>query len=71
TFELTPGTMADKTHIEGAIALTQDGGVTTETFMLEAKVKIFGIGPVVERFIEAQAREIQEKSVAFMRDSLG
>ena len=71
TFELTPGTMADKTHIEGAIALTQDGGVTTETFMLEAKVKIFGVGPVVERFIEAQAREIQEKSVAFMRTSLG
>ncbi len=70
TFELTPGTMADKTHIEGAIALSQEGDVTTETFMLEAKVKIFGIGPVVERFIEAQAREIQEKSVAFMRTSL-
>jgi hypothetical protein len=70
TFELTPGTMADKTHIEGAIALTEESGVTTETFMLEAKVKIFGIGPVVERFIEAQAREIQEKSVAFMRNTL-
>lgn len=70
TFELTPGTMADKTHIEGAIALSQEGDVTTETFMLEAKVKIFGIGPVVERFIEAQAHEIQEKSVAFMRTSL-
>ena len=70
TFELTPGTMADKTHIEGAIALTQEDGISTETFMLEAKVKIFGVGPVVERFIEAQARDIQEKSVAFMRNTL-
>ena len=70
TFELTPGTMADKTHIEGAIALAEDDGTTTETFMLEAKVKIFGVGPVVERFIEAQARDIQEKSAAFMKTTL-
>jgi hypothetical protein len=70
TFELTPGTMADKTHIEGAIALTEAGGVTTESFMLEAKVKIFGVGPIVERFIEALAKEIQENSVAYMRTAL-
>ena len=69
-FTLTPGTMADKTHLNGAIALTKEGGHTTETFTLEARVKIFGAGPVVERFIERQAREIQEKSVAFMRQEL-
>jgi hypothetical protein len=38
--------------------------------MLEARVKIFGAGPVVERFIESQARAMQEKSVAFMRNAL-
>jgi hypothetical protein len=70
TFTLTPGTMADKTHLDGAIALTQDGDHTTETFMLEARVKIFGAGPIVERFIEHQTREIQEKSVAFMKVAL-
>jgi hypothetical protein len=69
-FSLTPGTMADKTHIEGSIALAPDGQGCTEAFALEARVKIFGVGPVVERFIEHQAREIQEKSVAFMRQSL-
>jgi Protein of unknown function (DUF2505) len=69
-FTLTPGTMADKTKIEGSIALTADGAVTTETFALEARVKIFGVGPVVERFIEHQARQAQEQSVAFMRLSL-
>ena len=70
TFTMTPGTMADKTHIEGAIAFAVEDGKTVETFSLEAKVKIFGAGPIVERFIESQAREVQEKSVQFMRDKL-
>jgi hypothetical protein len=67
TFKMTPATMADKTQLSGSIALTDKGGTTAETFLLEARVKIFGVGPVVERFIEHQARETQEKSVAFMR----
>jgi hypothetical protein len=67
TFTLTPGTMADKTHIDGSIALVESGDQTNEAFALEARVKIFGVGPIVERFIESQAREIQEKSVSFMR----
>ena len=70
TFTMTPGTMADKTQLSGAIALTDEGGSTTEKFSLEARVKIFGVGPVVERFIEHQARETQEKSVTFMREVL-
>ena len=70
TFTMTPGTMADKTHIDGSIAFTVDGGRTVESFTLEARVKIFGVGPVVERFVESQARAMQEKSVAFMRSEL-
>ena len=71
TFVMTPGTMADKTHIGGSIALAVEGGTTVETFSLEARVKIFGAGPIVERFIEHMARDMQEKSVAFMRAELG
>ena len=71
TFVMTPGTMADKTHIGGSIELANEGGTTVETFSLEARVKIFGAGPVVERFIEHMARDMQEKSVAFMRAELG
>jgi hypothetical protein len=70
TFTVTPGTMADKTQISGSIALVEKDGVTTESFTLEARVKIFGAGPVVERFVEHQARDTQEKSVAFMRGAL-
>ena len=67
---MTPGTMADKTQIEGRIALTPEGGGATETFFLDARVKIFGVGPIVERFIEAQARDMQAKAVDFMRGNL-
>ena len=70
---MTPGTMADKTHIDGSIALTGDataGGDVLERFALEARVKIFGAGPVVERFVEHQARAMQDQAVAYMRPHL-
>ena len=70
-FVMTPGTMAHKTRIEGSIGLVVEGGSTIEAFSLEARVKIFGAGPIVERFIEHMARDMQEKSVAFMRAELG
>jgi hypothetical protein len=70
SFTMTPGTMADKTHIGGAIALTNESGSTVETFSLDARVKIFGAGPIVERFIEHQARDMQEKAVHYMRGEL-
>ena len=71
TFTMTPGTMADKTQIAGRIALAREGDGAIETFDLDARVKIFGVGPIVERFIEAQARDMQEKAVDFMRSELG
>jgi Protein of unknown function (DUF2505) len=70
TFTMTPGTMADKTQIDGAIALDVEGDRTVERFTLEARVKIFGAGPVVERFIESQARAMQDKAVVYMRGEL-
>ncbi len=71
TFTMTPGTMADKTQIDGCIALAREGNGATETFVLDARVKIFGAGPIVERFIEHQAREMQGKAVAFMQVEFG
>jgi len=71
-FTLTPGTLADKTEIHGSIHV-EDGdgpGTCLQTFDLHAKVRIFGAGPVVERFIERQARDIQSKSVRYMRKIL-
>jgi Protein of unknown function (DUF2505) len=70
TFTMTPGTMADKTKIDGSISLSEKAEPMVETFVLEARVKIFGVGPVVERFIEHQARDTQGKAVAYMRREL-
>ena len=70
TFVMTPGTMANKTQIEGRIALNREGDSTLETFLLDARVKIFGAGPIVERFIEQQARDMQNKAVDYMREQL-
>lgn len=70
TFTVTPGTMADKTEIRGSISVEAAGDGCRQTFNLEAKVRIFGAGPVVERFIERQARATQDKAVAFMNEEL-
>jgi Protein of unknown function (DUF2505) len=70
TFMLTPGTMGDKTDIKGRISVERTDEGCQETFFLEAKVKIFGAGPVVERFIASQARSSQDKAVAFIRAAL-
>ena len=70
TFTMTPGTMANKTQIEGRIALARQADQTIETFVLDARVKIFGAGPIVERFIEQQARTMQSQAVDFMRGQL-
>jgi len=70
SFTMTPGTMADKTLIDGAIAFAREGESTVETFTLEARVKIFGVGPMVERFVEHQARQMQDAAVAYMRREL-
>ncbi len=72
SFSLVPGTLGDKTSISGSIELIEarDGAACEQVFSLEAKVKIFGAGPVVERFIEKQARESQDRAAAFINDEL-
>ncbi len=71
TFTLVPGTMADKTNLAGAMSLVDNGdGTSDQTFTLEAKVKIFGVGPVVEKFIEKQAKASQARSAEFVNEHL-
>lgn len=71
SFTLVPGTMADKTKLSGTMTLTDNGdGTSDQEFTLDAKVKIFGIGPVVEKFIEKQAKDSQAASAAFVNEEL-
>jgi hypothetical protein len=71
TFSLVPGTLADKTDIRGSIRVTDRDGGCEELFQLEARVRIFGAGPIVERFIEREARQFQDTCVTYMRKELG
>jgi hypothetical protein len=67
TFTMTPGTLADKTHIQGSMQAHDRGDGTTDLeFTLEAKVKILGLGSVAEKFIERQARESQDRTASFL-----
>ena len=71
TFTLTPGSLADKTTVSGSMATSDNGDGTTElTFTMEAKVKIIGVGGIAEKFIERQAREGQDKTVAHVNADL-
>ncbi|HEX3839723.1 MAG TPA: DUF2505 family protein [Acidimicrobiales bacterium] len=55
----------DRAADEDADQEDSGGSSCQEIFRLEAKVKIFGAGPVVERFIEKQARDTQNRAAAF------
>ncbi len=70
-FTLTPGKLADKTTLHGTMRLTeQSAGSSDQEFTLEAKVRILGVGAIVEKFIERQARESQAKAAAFINAHL-
>lgn len=71
TFTLVPGTMADKTKLAGTMSLSDNGdGTSDQEFTLEAKVSIFGVGPVAEKFIERQAKDSQARSAEFVNQHL-
>lgn len=71
SFTLVPGTMADKTKMSGTMSLTDNGdGTSDQEFTLEAKVSIFGVGGLVEKVIERQAKETQARSAAFVNAHL-
>ena len=69
--EGTTGGAADGSARDEPLPAHQEGeedsdqGTCEQVFSLEAKVKIFGAGPVVERFIEKQTRDTQNRAAAF------
>jgi hypothetical protein len=71
SFTLVPGTLADKTKMSGTMSLTDNGdGTSDQVFTLEAKVGIFGVGSLVEKVIEKQAKDSQARSAAFVNAEL-
>ena len=70
SFVLEPGTLGGKTNIRGSIRVEDHKKTCEQVFRLEAKVRILGLGSIVEKFIERQARDIQERAVTFVNHEL-
>lgn len=68
SYSLTPSTMPDKVRIEGTYWLepTRSGGVE-RVVEVEVEVKVFGLGGLVENFIEKTHRESYEQTANYVR----
>lgn len=67
SFEMRPTTMADKVQMNGKtrVEATDDGCV--RIFDIEGKVKIFGIGKIIEGVIDKQSKEAQDDTANWLR----
>jgi ligand-binding SRPBCC domain-containing protein len=64
-FRLEPSKLADKLKISGDVWLKSDGNKAGRICDMDVGVKMFGVGPVLEKFIEKQTRDSQEKAAGF------
>jgi hypothetical protein len=65
TFRMAPGTLADKTSIDGVIRVyPRDGGIDREC-VTRVDIRIFGLGRIVEQFIERSTRDNLDKAAQF------
>jgi hypothetical protein len=68
TFTVTPATAADKVQTTGEMWCESRGeGKIERVTRIDTKVKIFGIGGVVESFIEKTTRALYTQAAGFTR----
>mgnify|MGYP002652667698 CR=1 FL=1 len=61
SYSVTPATLASKISIAGVIRAADNGdGTVDKVNELDVSVKIFGVGALVEKSIEAQTRKSEE-----------
>lgn len=64
-FKITPHKMAEKIHISGEFRMVPTATGIERQASFEIKVDIFGVGGIVEGFIEKQLREGYDKGALF------
>lgn len=67
-YQIVPSTMADKTKTDGAVWLEadpEDSAKSVRLCRVRVEVKIFGIGMLIEQFLEQSTRENLKKAGAF------
>lgn len=65
TFRCTPTAMADRVTTEGIITLEARGNSVVRRVTGEVKVRVFGVGGVIERFIVADVEKSYEDAAKF------
>lgn len=70
TFTIQPPSLADKIRIGGSLRAEAKGDTMERIVDFEIKVAIFGVGGVIEGFIEKTVRESYERGAAFTRGFL-
>ncbi len=65
TFSIQPPSLADKIRIGGSVRAEPKGEKMERVVDFEIKVSIFGVGGVIESFIEKTVRESYDRGAAF------
>jgi len=64
-YTITPSKLADKISIKGELWAEPKGDKLERIATLDLEVKIFGVGKIVESFIEKTTRDSYDKAAAF------
>ena len=67
TFTIDPNAPGVKINMAGTTTVEAAGDGCVRIFDLELKVKILGVGKLVEKFAEGQAKETQDATAEFLR----
>lgn len=71
TYTVRPSTMGDKIKIRGTITLEERAdGTVDKVNELDVSVKIFGLGTMIEKVIEAQTRRSESRNAEAMNHLL-
>lgn len=69
TSDLSPGAMADRAKTHAEVWLEPRGDKRCERFVeIDIKVKIFGVGKLVEKFVEQQTRRLYDDAARFTNE---
>ena len=66
TFQVFPSSMTDRITIVGSVVIEPEVGAIRRVTELDIRARIFGIGGVIERFIEKTTRENCQKSADWL-----
>jgi len=69
-YEVTPDRMGDKLGTSGVVHLERGGDGFDRVISVTTRAKLFGVGPLIDKFAESQNRALEDRSAEFFRELL-